>query len=417
MVVNAAGRQTPPTLQQKSAVQPAQNKIQGAPKGARLDGVQITGIDFGERPAEDFGIKFLPEQTVKYENRFTPFGQGPVSDKAMALASMMTDTPVGIMLPLVTGFREEDIAKIGGTIGAKIDEAYAAGEISEQEYNALNEGLGAYTDHLTTTSERKTAMLHVLRQNALAQDKMLKTPGATQEMYDEMVAQQRENQQQRVEAFLKENRYDRDLIAQMMQKIRAGGAAADKKNAGKTESGAPAGREPLEAFTEKPFRKNEFVSFADGGVSDKAMDLAYQMSYPPAGVKFTEQGIDLDDAANLCGEIGRQIDKAYAAGEITEQEYNDLNKGLAAYSDHMVGKKELWQAGRALFGENAAALEQRAQSGASPEAMDAEAERLRGSMQQRLEEFIKDNSYNRDMILQMIEKIRAGGAGSVSKQA
>ncbi len=40
------------------------------------------------------------------------------------------------------------------------------------------------------------------------------------------------------------------------------------------------------------------------------------------------------------GEIGRQIDQAFSAGEISKQEYDDLNAGLARYTETVTSREE-----------------------------------------------------------------------------
>lgn len=42
-----------------------------------------------------------------------------------------------------------------------------------------------------------------------------------------------------------------------------------------------------------------------------------------------------DDIAEVCGAIGREIDKAYADGKISEDEMNSLNSELGDYSEYM----------------------------------------------------------------------------------
>ena len=69
-------------------------------------------------------------------------------------------------------------------------------------------------------------------------------------------------------------------------------------------------------------------------------ELAAQMTEYPVGVTFSLDGLSMEQLAELVGGIGKDLDSAFAAGEISEQEYDALNKGLAAYTEFMTEKAE-----------------------------------------------------------------------------
>ena len=49
---------------------------------------------------------------------------------------------------------------------------------------------------------------------------------------------------------------------------------------------------------------------------------------------------DQDRMVQHFGEIGRQIDQAFSAGEISKQEDDDLNAGLARYTETVTSREE-----------------------------------------------------------------------------
>ena len=100
------------------------------------------------------------------------------------------------------------------------------------------------------------------------------------------------------------------------------------------------------------------------------------------------------------------IDSAFAAGEISEQEYNDLNKGLDTYTDFMTEKAEKQKASFAVMKQTAAATKAKIESGASEKEMTDYAELVREKWQEKINAYLEENAYDRTALQQMISAIR-----------
>lgn len=137
------------------------------------------------------------------------------------------------------------------------------------------------------------------------------------------------------------------------------------------------------------------------------------MTEYPAGVALTLDGLSQGQLADLVGGIGRKLDSAFAAGEVSEQEYADLNRGLDAYAEFMTEKAERERASFAVMKQTAAATKAQLRSGASEEDMADCAEQVRETWQEKLRAYLAENSYDRTALRQMIAAIRAGERLSV----
>lgn len=194
-------------------------KLEDLKPGQVLDHVDISGAipldpQFGKNIQYDLNSSFV----VKGRQDFVAFSGGNVSEKAQALAGQMTEYPVGVALSM-DGFSMEQLAELIGGIGKEIDSAFAAGEISEQEYNDLNKGLDAYTDFMTEKAEKQKASFAVMKQTAAATKAKIQSGASEKEMtdYAELV---REKWQEKINAYLEENAYDRTALQQMISAIR-----------------------------------------------------------------------------------------------------------------------------------------------------------------------------------------------------
>lgn len=163
--------------------------------------------------------------------------------------------------------------------------------------------------------------------------------------------------------------------------------------------------------------RQDFVAFSGGNVSEKAQELAEQMKEYPAGVALSMDGFSMEQLSELIGGIGKEIDSAFAAGEISEQEYADLNKGLDAYTDFMTKKAEKQNASFAIMKQTAAATKAKIQSGASEKEMTDYAELVREKWQEKIDEYLEENAYDRTALQQMIAAIRTGKALSFHAMA
>lgn len=163
--------------------------------------------------------------------------------------------------------------------------------------------------------------------------------------------------------------------------------------------------------------RQDFVAFSGGNVSEKAQKLASLMTEYPPGVEFSMDGLSMEQLASLIGEIGKEIDRAFSAGEISEQEYADLNQGLDGYTDFMTNKAEKEKASFAVMKQTAAATRARIEGGASDQEMTNSAELVREKWQEKVDQYLKENSYHRTVLNQMIAAIRTGKTASFHAMA
>lgn len=196
--------------------------MQGRPNGLPQ---QLPNIDIEKK--EDFfqpsWAKVLSFEVPKTDkgSQFIDFTGKDVSAKAQEIASMMQETPVGVEINLVRGMSMQQIANVCGGIGKQMDDALAAGEISEQEYNDLSKALDSYTSFMTEKAENKNAMLHVFRQT----DKSVwekAVSGASKEDVAEYAQQIKKSWPDQIRTFLKDNSYDRTILNQMIADVRNG---------------------------------------------------------------------------------------------------------------------------------------------------------------------------------------------------
>lgn len=154
--------------------------------------------------------------------------------------------------------------------------------------------------------------------------------------------------------------------------------------------------------------RQDFVTFTDENVSEKARELAARMTEYPTGVSFSIDGIGMEQLAELFGNIGKDLDSALAAGEISEQEYADLNKGLHAYSEFMTAKSEKQKVAFAVMKQTAKATDAMIRSGASQQELTDYAALVREKWQEKINEYLEDHSFDRTALYEMVAAIRGG---------
>lgn len=154
--------------------------------------------------------------------------------------------------------------------------------------------------------------------------------------------------------------------------------------------------------------QQDFVEFLDGDVSEKAQKLSAQMTEYPVDVEFSMDGLSMGQIADLVGNIGKEVDNAFAAGEISEQEYSDLNKSLDTYADFMAGKAEKQKASFAVMKQTAAATKAKIESGTSDKEMTDYSELVSEKWQEKISEYLEENAFDRTTLNQMIAAIRTG---------
>ncbi len=150
--------------------------------------------------------------------------------------------------------------------------------------------------------------------------------------------------------------------------------------------------------------------FTGEKVSGAARGLSYLMDENDetmhAQIGF---GMSREQLAEHFGSIGKQIDGAFAAGSISRQEYDDLNRGLESYTHAMTSKAERMAASWEVLKQNARNTWELAKRGASKEEMSAYAQNIRETLQDRITEFVKKHcSIDRDVLAQLIQQVREG---------
>lgn len=163
--------------------------------------------------------------------------------------------------------------------------------------------------------------------------------------------------------------------------------------------------------------RQDFVAFTSGNVSEKAQELASFMTEYPVGVEFSMDGLSMEQLADLFGGIGKKLDHAFASGEVSEQEYTDLNKGLDAYTEFMTGKAEREKASCSVMKQTAAATKAMIWSGTSDKEMMDYTELVREKWQDKISEYLEENSYDRTVLGEMITAIRTGTVVSFHARA
>lgn len=152
--------------------------------------------------------------------------------------------------------------------------------------------------------------------------------------------------------------------------------------------------------------------FTESQVSEKARDLSMLMDERAERV-YAQIGFSLTiDREKLCehfGEIGRKLDEAYSAGEITKQEYEDLNTGLQKYTETVTAREERRTAVFEVLKKRRKAMDAMMARGASQKEIEEFAKWNRETLEDSISDFIKSHSdYDRGLMAQLIERVRTG---------
>lgn len=204
-----------------SISQEALEKLEAAVRERRFDSFE---------PGEGYGIRQLEELDYNPFSKpelSTVFTSSQVSGKAQELSLLMdeqdmaVDSKLGWTLDIDQAYRDRMVQHFG-EIGRQIDEAFTAGEITRQEYDDLNAGLNKYTETITSRTERRSALMAVLRKTSKMQDKLMAW-GASQEEIEAFNKWHRETLQDRIQEYIRTScAIDRDLLAKLIQQVREG---------------------------------------------------------------------------------------------------------------------------------------------------------------------------------------------------
>ena len=103
----------------------------------------------------------------------------------------------------------------------------------------------------------------------------------------------------------------------------------------------------------------------------------------------------------------QQIDNAFSNGEITKQEYDDLNLGLANYTEAICVKAERSTAMWEVVKQNVQALSAKFMGGVSSNETDSE--KISETLHNRITEFVEEYcSINRSLLNTLIARVRSG---------
>ncbi|MCX4266347.1 MAG: hypothetical protein OSJ64_06030, partial [Firmicutes bacterium] len=100
-------------------------------------------------------------------------------------------------------------------------------------------------------------------------------------------------------------------------------------------------------------------------------------------------GMSEKQLAEHFGNIGQKLDAALAGGDISQQEYNDLNAGLEKYVEAISGKAEREAASWEVVKQMAQATRAKIESGCSKEEMAAYAKSNEENFQNEISKFVE----------------------------
>lgn len=155
------------------------------------------------------------------------------------------------------------------------------------------------------------------------------------------------------------------------------------------------------------------VVFTNEQVSERAEALAWLMNendpsfIPKDGLKNSL--VSKEQLAQHLGDIGRRIDECFAAGEITRQEYDDLNAGLEKFTEVSAAWLEGRNAIRRFGKDMSNSIQSMRKHGASDIEIEAFAKEQRDDFQKNIDEFIrKFCAIDRDLLLKLVQQVRGG---------
>ncbi len=201
-----------------SISQEALEKLEAAVREHRFDSFE---------PEEGCGIRPLEELDYNPFSKpelSTVFTNSQVSEKAQELSLLMDERDIAVHSQVGFGltYDRDKLAQHFGEVGRQIDEAFSAGEISQQEYDDLNAGLNKYTETVTSRAERSNALMAVLRNTKKMRDKLM-VRGASQEEIEAFSKWHRETLEDRIQEYIKTScGIDRDLLVKLIQQVREG---------------------------------------------------------------------------------------------------------------------------------------------------------------------------------------------------
>lgn len=156
-----------------------------------------------------------PADAAEESRKFDKFESGGVD----SIESLMgLNSPSSFMyIKSGLGMSDSEIAEHVGGIGKRLDEAYANGKFTKEEYDELNNSLSDYAVKLANKSKRMEASWSLTR-NMSPLEFGMKTQKAESMTSEEYLADRKAE----IEAYLKQNPIDMDFIFKMINEIRYG---------------------------------------------------------------------------------------------------------------------------------------------------------------------------------------------------
>ncbi|MBD5139661.1 MAG: hypothetical protein HDT24_10165 [Ruminococcus sp.] len=156
-----------------------------------------------------------PEDAARENKKFDRFESGGVD----SIESLMgLNSPSSFMyLKSGLGMSDKEIAEHVGGMGKRLDEAYANGKFTKEEYDELNKSLSDYAVKLANKSKRMEASWSLTR-NMSPLGFSMNTQKAESMTAEEYVADRKSE----IEAYIKKNPVDMEAIFMMINNIRYG---------------------------------------------------------------------------------------------------------------------------------------------------------------------------------------------------
>ena len=135
--------------------------------------------------------------------------------------------------------------------------------------------------------------------------------------------------------------------------------------------------------------------------------MAHERERPKDGLPNSL--VTKEQLAQHLGDIGRRIDECFAAGEITRQEYDDLNAGLKKFTEVSAAWLEGRNAIRRFGKDMSHSIQSMRKHGASDIEIEAFAKEKREDFHKNIDEFIrKFCAIDRDLLLKLVQRVRGG---------
>jgi len=160
----------------------------------------------------------------------------------------------------------------------------------------------------------------------------------------------------------------------------------------------------------KQFKPKETTQFSSDEVSAVARQLSALMDENSQEMYLKiSSGMSEKQLAEHFGNIGQKLDAALAGGDISQQEYNDLNAGLEKYVEAISGKAEREAASWEVVKQMAQATRAKIESGCSKEEMAAYAKSNEENFQNEISRFLEKYCHiERSLLNEMINQVRGG---------